>query len=134
MIFVDTSAWAALFVPDDLQHEAARSWHEQNQDQLVTSDYIVDELLTLLKIRFSTHVAIRAGQSLWSGRLCTIFYLNLQDIEQASKIFQSHRDKGWSFTDCTSFALMQRLHLSRAFAFDQHFSQMRGIKRVPRFS
>ncbi len=131
MIFVDTSAWAALFVPDDLRHEAARTWHDQNQDQLITSDYVVDELLTLLKTRFSTQVAIRAGQSLWSGRPCRLFYLNLQDIEQAWKIFQSHRDKGWSFTDCTSFALMQRLHLSSAFAFDKHFSELRGIRRVP---
>lgn len=131
MIFVDTSAWASLFIPDDPRHEAARTWHERNQDQLVTSDYILDELLTLLKTRFSTQVAIRAGQSLWSGRPSTLFYLNLQDIEQAWKIFRSHRDKGWSFTDCTSFALMQRLHLSSAFAFDKHFSQMRGIRRVP---
>jgi len=131
MIFVDTSAWAALFVPDDPRHEAARNWREQNQDQLVTSDYILDELLTLLKTRFSTRLAIRAGQSLWSGRPCTLFYVTLQDVEQAWKIFRSHPDKGWSFTDCTSFALMQRLHLSSAFAFDKHFSQMRGIRRVP---
>ena len=131
MIFVDTSAWAALFVPNDSRHDAARSWHEQNQQQLITSDYVVDELLTLLKARFSTRAAIRAGHILWSGRSCTLSYLNLQDLEQAWKIFQSHRDKGWSFTDCTSFALMQRLHLSSAFAFDKHFSQMRGIRRVP---
>jgi predicted nucleic acid-binding protein len=131
MIFVDTSAWAALFAPGDPLHKAARNWREQNHDQLATSDYIVDEVLTLLKTRFSTELAIRVGQSLWSGRPCTLFYLNHQDIEQAWKIFRSHGDKGWSFTDCTSFALMKRLHLASAFAFDKHFSQMRGIRRVP---
>ena len=131
MIFVDTSAWAALFIPNDPRHEEARFWHEQNQEQLVTTDYVVDELLTLLKARFSIQAAIRAGHFLWSGRSCTLSYLNLQDIEKAWKIFRSHRDKGWSFTDCTSFALMQRLRLSSAFAFDKHFSQMHGIRRVP---
>jgi predicted nucleic acid-binding protein len=131
MIFVDTSAWAALFVPHDPSHLMARDWHEQNQDTLVTSDYILDELLTLLTTRFTLQAAIRAGQSLWSGRSCALVYLTPQDIEQAWKIFRSHRDKGWSFTDCTSFALMQRLHLSSAFAFDKHFSQMRGIRRIP---
>jgi len=131
MIFVDTSAWAALIVPRDPWHEMAQSWHAQNHDQLVTTDYVVDELLTLLKARFNVQAAIRAGHSMWSGRSCTLLYLNLQDIERAWKIFRSHSDKGWSFTDCTSFALMQRLHLSSAFAFDKHFSQMRGISRVP---
>lgn len=131
MIFVDTSAWAALFVPGDPQHGPARNWHEQNQDRLITSDYVLDELLTLLKTRFNIQAALRAGQSLWSERSCTLAYLTPNDIEQAWKIFRSHRDKGWSFTDCSSFALMQRLHLSRAFAFDKHFSQMRGIRRVP---
>jgi predicted nucleic acid-binding protein len=82
-------------------------------------------------MRFNTQVALRAGQSLWSERSCTLVYLTPGDIEQAWKIFQSHRDRGWSFTDCTSFALMQRLHLSSAFAFDKHFSQMRGVRRVP---
>jgi uncharacterized protein len=131
MIFVDTSAWAALFVIDDPLHGMARNWHEQNQEKLLTSDYILDELLTLLKTRFTLQAAIRAGHSLWSGRPCTLIYLTPKDIEQAWRIFRSHRDKGWSFTDCTSLALMQRLHLSSAFAFDKHFSQMRGIRRIP---
>jgi hypothetical protein len=131
MTFVDTSAWAALLVPADPHHAAARTWHEQNHDKLLTSDYIVDELLTLLKTRYSTLAAIRAGQWFWSERPGTLVYLAPEDIEKARKIFRSHRDKEWSFTDCTSFALMQRFHLSNAFAFDQHFSQMRGIHRVP---
>jgi hypothetical protein len=131
MIFVDTSAWAALFVPDDPHHAAARTWHEQNHDTLLTSDYVVDELLTLLKTRYSTQAAIRAGQWLRSEPHGTLVYLTPKDIERAWKIFRSHRDKGWSFTDCTSFALMQRLHLSNAFAFDLHFTQMRGVRRIP---
>jgi predicted nucleic acid-binding protein len=131
MIFVDTSAWAALFVLDDPLNTTARDFCEQNQDTLLTSDYVLDELLTLLQTRFTLQAAIRAGQSLWSGRPCALVYLTPKDIEQAWEIFRSHRDKGWSFTDCTSLAVMQRLHVSSAFAFDRHFSQMRGIRRIP---
>jgi predicted nucleic acid-binding protein len=60
-----------------------------------------------------------------------VLYLTSGDIREAWGVFHSHRDKGWSFTDCTSYAVMRRLRLSQAFAFDRHFSQMLGIRRVP---
>lgn len=131
MTFVDTGAWAALFVPADPMHDAARDWLQTNSDRLVTSDYVVDEVVTLLKVRFSAQSAIAAGQSLVGEHLATFIYLPPDDIQRAWKIFRTHAGKGWSFTDCTSFALMQRLQISTAFAFDKHFSQMRGIRREP---
>jgi uncharacterized protein len=131
MTLVDTGAWAALFIPADSFHTAALDWFRDNRDRLITSDYVVDEVLTLLKTRFSTQTAIRAGKLLLGERLSTLIYLAPEDINHGWKIFRTHADKGWSFTDCTSFALMQRLHVSTVFAFDKHFLQMRGIRRVP---
>src|SRR5258706_3384362 len=131
MTFVDTGAWTAFFVPADPMHNTAQEWLHRNNDRLVTSDYVLDETVTLLKARFNTRTAILAGHSILGERLATLIYLLPDDIERAWKIFHSHTDKGWSFTDCTSFALMQRLHISTAFAFDKHFSQMRGIRREP---
>ncbi len=131
MIFVDTGAWAALFVPADPLHGEARNWLRQNRDRLVTSDYVVDEVLTLLKARFSVQASVRAGQALFGEDLAALVYLTSDDVERAWKIFRSHSDKRWSFTDCTSLALIQRMQIAKAFAFDQHFSQMRGVRRVP---
>ncbi len=48
MIFVDTGAWFAAFVPNDADHSAADAWLETNTDLLVTTDYVIDELLTLM--------------------------------------------------------------------------------------
>lgn len=109
----------------------AQAWIDANLDRLITSDYVVDEVLTLIKVRFRTQSALQAGQALFGERLSALTYLTEDDIARAWALFRSHRDKGWSFTDCTSLALMQRLRISTAFAFDQHFSQMRGIRRVP---
>ena len=50
-IFVDTGAWFARFVPSDPDHAAARAWFDGNTNPLLTTDYILDELLTLLKVR-----------------------------------------------------------------------------------
>jgi predicted nucleic acid-binding protein len=129
--FVDTGAWVALFVEGDARHEAARAWINSNLDRLVTSDYIVDEVLTLITARYRRQTAIRAGHVLFSQELAGLIQLTEEDKERAWKIFRSHSDKRWSFTDCTSLALMQRLRISNAFAFDRHFSQMRGVRRVP---
>lgn len=131
MTFVDTGAWVALFVEADSRHMVAQAWIDANLDRLITSDYVVDEVLTLIKVRFRTQSALQAGQALFGERLSALTYLTEDDIARAWALFRSHRDKGWSFTDCTSLALMQRLRISTAFAFDQHFSQMRGIRRVP---
>jgi len=51
MIFVDSGAWFATAVPSDRRHVEARLWLAQNSEQLLTSDYVVDEILTLLRAR-----------------------------------------------------------------------------------
>ena len=47
MIFVDTGAWFASIVPTDPNHQKAAKWLEANNEILLTTDYIVDETLTL---------------------------------------------------------------------------------------
>jgi len=92
---------------------------------------VVDELLTLLKVRVAGAAAVEAGRWLWAEKFSEVVFLSGAEIREAWRIFQSHRDKKWSFTDCTSFALMRRHRITRAFAFDHHFAQMPGIRRLP---
>ena len=63
-VFVDTGAWFAYFVRRDPDHQSARNWVSTNESPLVTSDYILDELFTLLKIRESFAVAVAAEKVL----------------------------------------------------------------------
>jgi len=44
-----------------------------------------------------------------------------------------YRDKGFSFTDCTSFAVMERFGITEAFALDEHFDQYENIIRLPKY-
>jgi predicted nucleic acid-binding protein len=50
-------------------------------------------------------------------------YLTPEAIEQAWALFRRFDDKEFSFTDCTSIALMRSLALREALAFDGHFTQ-----------
>jgi len=131
VIFVDTGAFFAAFVPSDPDHVAAYGWVMENRQPLVTSDYILDELLTLLKARGEFQRALDLGGKLLSGETARLEWVTPADVQAAWQIFSTFRDKGWSFTDCVSLAMMRRLHISVAFAFDVHFRQFGEIGVVP---
>ena len=61
MIFVDTGVWFSLFVPSDPHHGHVQDWIESNSEPLITTDYILDETLTLLRARGQYHRALVVG-------------------------------------------------------------------------
>jgi len=130
-VFVDTGAWFAYFVRRDPDHNLARKWVSNNDSPLITSDYILDELFTLLKLRESYAVAVAAGKILIEKKICQIIKVNPDDFARAWNVFIQFSDKGWSFTDCTSKVIMERLNITVAFSFDEHFDQFGSIIRVP---
>ncbi|MGA2706280.1 MAG: PIN domain-containing protein [Isosphaeraceae bacterium] len=130
-IFVDTGAWFARFVPSDRDHSAAREWFEQNTYPLITTDYVIDEVLTVLKVRGEYQRALEVGPSLFNGDVCDLEWVTQADVRDAWKIFSTYRDKGWSFTDCVSRVVMERLLITTAVAFDEHFHQFGTVNVVP---
>lgn len=122
-IFIDTSAWYAIIDKNDRDHAAAVDKVRILDHPLLTSNYILDEILTLLKSRLGPSIAIPFGQKLWNQEVSALVRITEEDEERAWGIFRQYEDKGFSFTDCTSFALMERLDINTVFAFDDHFSQ-----------
>jgi len=47
--------------------------------------------------------------------------------ESAVQLYQTRPDKSWSLTDCLSFVVMERRHLTEALTTDRHFEQA-GMK------
>ncbi len=131
MIFIDTGAWFARYVSEDVDHAAAMTWFANPSDRLLTTDYVVDELLTLLKTRGYSNIAYAVGVKLLTGTACQLEYVQPSDIKSAWNVFSTYRDKGWSFTDCVSRVVMERLGISTACAFDDHFRQFGTLTVVP---
>ncbi len=136
MTFVDTGAWFAVAVRNDPDHETAMAWLERNRESLVTTDYILAETITLIRMRDKTvrghRLAVRTATSLLRGEAAMLEKVNTEDLERALSVFRTYRDHLFSFVDCTSFVIMERLGISRAFAFDRHFDEYPGISRMPR--
>lgn len=125
-IFVDTGAWAALAMTNDQHHQQARNLLEQLNEksaQLVTSDYVLDESFTLIRLRSSHAKAIEVGKSILNSSVVRLITVDRAIWDSAWNTFVHFKDKRWSFTDCTSFAIMDSLHIQTAFAFDSNFKQ-----------
>lgn len=131
MILVDTGAWFALSVPTDPDHRAATNFARTNRDVLVTTDYIVDELLTLFRVRREPNRAIAWLDGILLAGRCNFVRIDPVDFQRAVDVYRAFADKNWSFTDCTSLAVMERLNIDKAFAFDEHFRQFGSIAVLP---
>lgn len=123
MIFVDTGAWFAAFVPNDPDHAAAARWLRQNREPLVTTDSVIDEVLTLMLVRGERQRALRLGKALLDGLLAELHWIGPDEVLAAWQTYRQYTDKGWGCTDCTSRVVMQRRGIQAAFAFDLHFRQ-----------
>ena len=131
MIFVDTGAWYASLVPTDSNHVRAVQWLSANHSPLITTDYIIDETLTLLRVRGERKRALILGERFFQDRLADIHKITNSDLTHAWKTFEQFDDKDWSFTDCTSKVVMEELRIKVAFSFDHHFHQFGTVQIVP---
>jgi predicted nucleic acid-binding protein len=129
--FVDTGAWFAGIVPTDPNYFRAKSWLESNNSFLLTSDYIIDETLTLLRARGEKKRAMELGEEFFLGNLAEIYRLTDEDFVTTWQTFRDFNDKNWSFTDCASKVVIEKLGITQAFVFDHHFKQFGNVIIVP---
>ena len=132
MIFVDTGAWMALFVRKAPQHGAIRGWFTRNPGELlVTTDYVFAETLTLMRSRGAQAHAVAFANMALSGGRTTFVFVTPDDFRAAYATYVQFADKEWSFTDCTSRVVMERLNIRTALSFDRHFRQFGTVTVAP---
>jgi predicted nucleic acid-binding protein len=132
VIFVDTSAWFAASVPTDRNHRAADAFLAATDPRLLlTTDYVIAETLTLLRIRSEHQRASEFGRRAFEERICQIEWVLKGDVLKAWIAFETFRDQKWSFVDCLSRTVIERLQIEQAFAFDDHFRSFGEVVVVP---
>jgi predicted nucleic acid-binding protein len=135
-VFVDTSGWMACADAGDPAHDRtceARDSALKQGSVLITTDYVIDETLTLIRKRLGIAAAKSWWQQIEGTSRLRWEWVGVARFEVAHGLFFRYRDKGYSFTDCTSFAVMHELKLKQALATDDHFRQMR-FDVLPRFA
>lgn len=126
-IFVDASAFIALLVETDSNHAraaeiAARLASEDAE--LVTSNMVIAEVLTVVSMRFRKALAIQFGTRMMQGGV-RIVHPSAFLFERAWHVWKDELRKDVSFVDVMSFAIIEDMAIPEAFSFDQHFLKRR---------
>ena len=120
---MDTSAWYAAADRGDRQNGAAKRLLATDEP-LVTSDHVLVETWRLIHHFISAYAAETFWEGLRSG-VATIEQTTSADLEVAWAIGQGFADQDFSLVDRTSFALMERLGITRVISFDDDFAIFR---------
>jgi predicted nucleic acid-binding protein len=122
--FVDTSAFLAVLVANDTHHgEAETIWRrelEQGQE-LLTSNYVLVETTAILQRRVGMAAVRTLVQDVVPA--LTVEWVSAEDHRAATAALLAGGRRAVSLVDFSSFEVMQRLGLQRAFAFDRHFAE-----------
>lgn len=129
-LFVDTSAWYAYANSKDPRHDEVVAALSPWEGRLLTTDYVFDELVTLVRYRVGHPSAVAIGKVLRGGDACLLITVEPSDLEGAWERFTREREHRLSFTDCTSFAVMDRLGIGSAAALDEDFRRA-GFTTLP---
>jgi len=133
VIYIDTGAFIARYLAGDQYHlEAVSLWHEIKtvQESCFTSNFVLDETLTLLGRRAGYGFAAERAENIYASKLITILRPTRQEEIKAIEFLRKYADQAVSFTDCISFVLMKNKKIRKVFSFDRHF-QFAGFKIYP---
>jgi len=121
-VFADTSYFIALIQRQDQWRARAKSigW---SGIEPVTSNLVVNETINLLQSRGFLSDALAFLQRARNSDLLTIVYVDAPLQSEAWYLFIRYAGAGANAVDCTSFAIMRRFNIRRAFTFDQHFKK-----------
>jgi predicted nucleic acid-binding protein len=135
--FYDTWAFLALANTRDRHHDLCVEADRQLEKEgyvAITSDYIFDETLTSLHVAAGPTVAVTFADLLLSrvnAEELLLVQVNEERQRKALELFRRlcRSERRLSFTDCTSFAVMQELECKIAFTADRHFHRAgKGIR------
>ncbi len=132
--FYDTWGFLALANRRDDDHEPAAQadrWRQDHGVVVVTSDYVLDETLTSIHATAGAGIALRF-LDLLEARIAArrVLLVEITSVRREAALVRFRRlapdVPRLSFTDCSSFAVMEELGIEVAFTADRHFLRAGG--------
>ena len=123
-VFIDTSAlYAALDASDDFHTQARAGWAYIRERELhpTTTNYILLEAVALAQTRISFD-AVRTLHRAFVP-LLSVHTIDAQEHDDATQSLLTASRRRLSLVDCSSFVVMRKLGIRRAFTYDKHFRE-----------
>jgi predicted nucleic acid-binding protein len=129
--FVDSGAWLAFFSRRDGRHrDADRLFREgvARRAALITTNLVLAELHRLLLFRAGITAALRVLDRMSRLECLTLEFVTEAHHEAALRWLRQFADQRFTYTDATSFAVMESRGCRRVIGFDRHF-EIAGFER-----
>lgn len=132
-IFIDTGIFVAQRNAEDNNYKRSKELLiaalKGNWGTIYTSDYIIDEAITTALARTKRHdIAVDLGSFIIDSPRFNKLVVESEIFKKAWIKFRNLKDKGLSFTDCTSLALTENHKIKQILSFDCGFDGL--IQRI----
>lgn len=125
-VFIDTSALLALLDADDPEHgDAVSAWRELAEEgaPLLSTNYVVVETIAVAQHRLGLDAVRALTRDVLPLLEIVVITPEIHEAAVAAVLMAGRRQL--SLVDCSSFELMRRREVGRAFAFDRHFREQK---------
>ncbi|MCX5727167.1 MAG: PIN domain-containing protein [Candidatus Saganbacteria bacterium] len=130
-VFIDTWGWLAIGHRKDLFHKEVMEYYQKlraGNSLIFTSDYVLDETITLLfrREKYEEAVKFMGGifQAIESGYI-TVDRITSQRFLSAWESRKKFKDKPLiSFTDITTMVIMRERGIKYILTKDEHFTHV----------
>jgi predicted nucleic acid-binding protein len=119
-VFIDSTIWFAAANRRERHNARAKQLLSEIEDRLLTDHVLIETWLLL-----NSRIHRRAAEDFWRGirgGAADLEKVSGADLERAAAIGEIFSDQTFSIVDRTSFAIMERLGLTRAASFDYDFA------------
>lgn len=127
MIFADTSYFVALADRKDRWHKDAVRVSRTVTDDLVVSDLVIAETLTLIGHRGGGNPAQEFYRFFTDS--CTIDFIDRPVLDESMSYHRQFNGK-LSVADCASIVCMERRRIRAILSFDSDFDRVNGLTRL----
>jgi uncharacterized protein len=132
VIFVDSSFWIATRLARDSHHRhATKLLEEIGGMPLLTTNHVRGETWTFLNRRVGHRSAVHFLDRIARTPRLRVEFVSEELERKALEWLRDHDERSYSFVDATSFALMRRLGIRDAFAFDGDFAAAGFVELRP---
>lgn len=138
-LFIDTWGWLTLRDKRESRHAEVSNFYQDfrlRKGRVYTSDYVLDETITLLfhRLPFATaQESLESIQQAVTGQYLHLEWITPERFEKAKQLRSKFQDKPRiSFTDLTSMVVMEECGITEILTEDGHFLQIgMGFQKVP---
>ena len=125
-VLADTYYWIALLNTNGEDYKQVIQFAQANPNlKLLTTEPVIDEVLNFFgsKGSFLRGRAFNLCDRIASDRTIQLIPHEADLRKSTLTLYRDRLDKGYSFTDCYSMIVMQRMGIVEVLTHDKHFTQ-----------